>query len=94
MTSSWRTNIATRLENIAAELAAMNSRSMGGKANVKAQDGGTTIDHVGYRESLIAEQDSLLKQLMNASDTEAAMDGTDGAFEVETNVIALDSYML
>lgn len=83
--ATWRENLEIRLNNIAAELAAMGPTSMGGKANVKAQDGGTTIDHVGYRKSLLEEQAMLLEQLSKANEVEASMDGTDGPYEVESS---------
>lgn len=84
--ASWRENLETRLNNIAAELAAMGPTKMGGKANVKSQDGGTTIDHVGYRKSLLEEQAMLIEQLAKSAEVEASMNGTDGPFEVETDI--------
>lgn len=85
--ATYRQNLITRLENIAAELAAMDATQMGGKANVKARDGGTTIDHVGYRKSLLDEQKQLLDALARANETEAAINGDDPyGFEFTTYV--------
>ncbi len=84
--ATYRQNLQTRLNNIACELANLTPASMGGKANVKAQDGGTTIDHVGYRKSLLEEQAQLLKALEQAPMVEASAAGEDGPFEIETHV--------
>lgn len=85
--ATYRENIVARLEAIATELAAMSITTMGGQANVKAQDGGTTIDHVGYRKSLLDEMDMLTKILNKMPEIEDGIEGN-GAdemnFEIET----------
>ena len=53
-------NIETRLDAIAAELAAMDATQAGGLPN--SSEAGS-IDHVGYRMSLINEQRELLRVL-------------------------------
>jgi hypothetical protein len=84
--ATYRENILTRLNAIAAELAAMDRTQMGGIANVKNQDGGTHVDHVGYRLSLLAEQEKLLKALERASEVDDAAEGSFGPFEIITRV--------
>ena len=69
-------NIETRLDAIAAELAAMGPTEAGGKPNAMGSPVG--IDHVGYRMSLIAEQKELL----------AALTQLEGAFEVTSQMSA------
>ena len=69
-------NIETRLDNIAAELAAMGPAEAGGKPNATGSPVG--IDHVGYRMSLIAEQ----KELM------AALAQAEGAYEITSEMCA------
>lgn len=46
-------NIATRRSAIYAQLAAMSSTSVGGKPTYSID--GQTVDHVGYRKSLLEE---------------------------------------
>lgn len=79
--SAYRQNIITRLQNIAQELADLDRTKLGGMANTKSQDGGTTIDHVGYRKSLLDEQRELEQRLLGADMVEDAMNGDDGPFE-------------
>lgn len=86
--STYRLNIQTRLNAIAAELAALDATKLGGRANTKTQDGGTTIDHVGYRMSLLNEQEKLLRALRDAPMVEASIAGEDGPFEIETELEA------
>lgn len=82
--ATYRENILIRLNAIAQELADMDRTQMGGIANVKAQDGGTHIDHVGYRLSLLTEQEKLLKALEHASEVDDATEGSFGPFEIIT----------
>ena len=81
---SYRTNLIARRDAIAAELADMSSSTMGGKANVKSQDGGTTIDHVGYRKSLLDELKSINDEIIRLGDIEAVEADDDGPFEIES----------
>lgn len=90
MTSFYRANIVRRLEAIAAELAQLDACAAGGKPNVLTEDGGTTIDHVGYRKSLLAEMEFLENRLKNAAEVEQALNAdSDGPFEImtETDVV-------
>lgn len=52
-------NIQTRIDNITAELAAITSTSAGGKPTYTGD--GRSVDHVGYRQSLLDE----LRQLQD-----------------------------
>lgn len=82
--ATYRENLVARMEAIGAELAAMTANSMGGHANVNHEDGGTTIDHVGYRKSLLDELETLRGLLAAASEVEASAADDDGPFEIET----------
>lgn len=83
---AYRTRILTRLNIIAEELALMDRTKMGGLANIKNQDGGTHVDHVGYRMSLLKEQEMLLKALERASEVDDGAEGSYGPFEIITRV--------
>lgn len=67
-------NIETRLDAIAAELAAMGPTAAGGLPNATGSPVG--IDHVGYRMSLINEQRELLAVLAQLT----------GAFEITSEM--------
>lgn len=82
---AYRTRILTRLNVIAEELAVMDKTKMGGLANIKNQDGGTHVDHVGYRMSLLKEQEMLLRALDRADEVDDGADGY-GPFEIITRV--------
>jgi hypothetical protein len=56
-------NIETRLDNIAAELAAMDATEAGGLPNAMTGGGIASVDHVGYRLSLIEEMRGLVAEL-------------------------------
>jgi len=66
-------NISTRLDAIATELAAMSATTAGGLPNANA---GNSVDHVGYRMSLINEQRELL----------AVLSKLEGAYEVTSEM--------
>ena len=83
---TYRARIITRLNIIAEELALMTMSKMGGLANIKNQDGGTHVDHVGYRMSLLKEQEMLLKALERASEVDDGAEGSYGPFEIITRV--------
>ncbi|MFG0240462.1 MAG: hypothetical protein ACF8CY_05370, partial [Gimesia chilikensis] len=51
-------DLTTRRDNVAAELAAMDATKAGGKPNAGGGAGGS-VDHVGYRQSLLNELDRL-----------------------------------
>jgi len=84
-----RQNLITRAKNIAAELAAIDQTAIGGMPNTKDADGGTTIDHVGYKKALWDELLGLMKLL--GVKTVEELDALDGAednsvFEIETQL--------
>lgn len=81
MVSAYLTNLITRRDAISAELAAMDSTKLGGLANVKDRDGGTTVDHVQYRLSLLEELEKINDQIKNAQSVDDAADGGDTVFE-------------
>lgn len=58
--ATYRQNLETRLEAIAAELAAMSATAAGGLPNVS---GPGQPDHVGYRMSLLNEQKQIREEL-------------------------------
>lgn len=82
--ATFRENLVARRDAIGVELAALNAAAIGGKPNVKNQDGGTVLDHTGYKKSLYDELAEINRQLMDIAATEAAAAGTDGPFEVSS----------
>ena len=66
-------NIETRLDAIATELAAMDATQAGGLPNA---NGPETIDHVGYRMSLLSEMAALRKELSVAEAFEVTSEMT------------------
>lgn len=83
-----RENAITRVQAIFTELAALDATKAGGLPNTKTQDGGTTVDHVGYRLSLWKELEHLQKVLgaRSLAELEEIVSGNDGPFEVTTEV--------
>lgn len=79
-----RADLITRRNAVAAELAALAVSKPGGQPNVANQDGGTTIDHAGYKASLYAELRELNEQLKDIAELEAVESGTEGPFEIVT----------
>lgn len=84
-----RQNLITRAKNIAIELAAIDITAIGGMPNTKDTDGGTAIDHVGYKKALWDELLGLMKML--GVKTVEELDALDGAednsvFEIETQL--------
>lgn len=63
--ATYRENLIIRREAVAAELAALDSTKLGGKANVKHEDGGTTIDHIQYKKSLYEELKAIDDELLS-----------------------------
>ncbi len=57
-------NLKTRRDNIYAELAALDSTKAGGAINESG--GGATFDHVGYKDGLYRELDSIDKRMASA----------------------------
>lgn len=83
-TTTYREYLVLRRDAIVAELASLTSTSMGGKANVKDRDGGTTVDHVGYRMSLLEELAKINDAIKDAQNVEDMANGGDYTFEFDT----------
>ena len=83
---SIRLNLITRCRNIAAELAELDATKLGGLPNTKDVDGGTTVDHQGYKKGLWDELDRLFKMLgISSLDQLDALEASEPqAFRVET----------
>lgn len=79
-------DLKARRAYVAAQLAAMLVTTVGGKPNANTADGGTTVDHVGYRKSLLDELKMLDDAIMRDSQVQAAIDDQDGSWEIESNV--------
>lgn len=79
-------DLKTRRATVAAELAAMSLTTIGGKPNANTADGGTTVDHVGFRRSLLEELKMLDEAIMREADVQAALDDQDGSWEIESQV--------
>jgi hypothetical protein len=88
MTSAYLANLKARRDAIAAELAQLNVTKAGGKPNIASTDGGTTVDHVGYKDALYRELREIDGLIRAAAETEAAMNAGDGGpFELSTDLI-------
>jgi len=77
---SYLSNLVTRRNTIATELAALTSSLAGGKPNA----GKAGIDHVGYKDGLYREL-----EFLNSEIDRLGGDGTDGGtttFEIESVV--------
>lgn len=69
---------------VAQELANLDASAPGGLPNLAQQDGGTSVDHVGYRKSLYDEL-KMLDELIIANEmVDAAGDDNDGPVEEVT----------
>jgi hypothetical protein len=79
-------DLKTRRATVAAELAAMTKLTMGGKPNAMTADGGTSVDHVGFRRSLLEELKMLDEAILREADVQAALDDEDGSWEIESQV--------
>ena len=77
-------DLQTRRDTVASELAAMTKLTVGGKPNASTSDGGTTIDHVKWRQSLLAELKELNQLIKDESEVLAAIANEDGAWEIVT----------
>jgi len=88
MPSAYIVLLQTRRAAIVTELSLLNSTKAGGKPNIGSTDGGTTVDHVGYKDGLYRELKDIDELLRNAADTEAAINAGDGGpFEIQTNLM-------
>ena len=80
-------DLKTRRAYVASQLAAMTVTSgAGGKPNANTSDGGTTVDHVGYRRSLLEELKMLDEAILREAEVQAALDDEDGSWEIESQV--------
>lgn len=79
-------DLKTRRATVAAELAAMSLTTIGGKPNANTADGGTTVDHVGFRRSLLEELKMLDEAILREAEVQAALDDEDGSWEIESQV--------
>jgi hypothetical protein len=79
-------DLKTRRATVAAELAAMSKLSMGGKPNAMTADGGTSVDHVGFRRSLLEELKMLDDAILREAEVQSAIDDEDGSWEIESQV--------
>lgn len=79
-------DLKARRVTVAAELAAMSLTTVGGKPNANTADGGTTVDHVGWRRSLLEELKMLDEAILREADVQAAIDDQDGSWEIESQV--------
>ena len=79
-------DLKTRRATVAAELAAMTKLTMGGKPNAMTADGGTSVDHVGFRRSLLEELKMLDEAILREAKVQAAFDDEDGSWEIESQV--------
>jgi hypothetical protein len=88
MTSAYLANLKARRDAIATELAALDMTKAGGKPNLSSTDGGTAIDHVGYKDALYRELREIDGLIRAAAETEAALNAGDGGpFEISTDLI-------
>jgi hypothetical protein len=72
-------NLKARRAAIGVELAALTSTAAGGKPNNKSE--GINVDHVGYKEGLYRELESLKTLISQAEQDEASDSGNVGIFE-------------
>ena len=79
-------DLMTRRATVAAQLAAMTLTSVGGKPNALTADGGTSVDHVGFRKSLLEELKMLDEAIIREAEVEAALNDEDGSWEIESQV--------
>lgn len=80
------TDLRTRRATVAAQLAAMTITTVGGKPNAMTADGGTSVDHVGFRKSLLEELKMLDEAIIREAEVEAALNDEDGSWEIESQV--------
>lgn len=81
------TDLKARRATVASELASMSiTSSVGGKPNAMTADGGTSVDHVGFRKSLLEELKMLDEAILREADVQAALDDEDGSWEIESQV--------
>lgn len=78
--NNYLDNLRTRRDHVCQRLADLDrDQAAGSRPNVRTADGGTTIDHVGFRKSLYDELEMLDKLIEKA---EQAGDGGIEGMEV------------
>ena len=77
--NTYLDNLRTRRDQVCQRLADLDrDAAAGSKPNVKMADGGTTIDHVGFRKSLYEELEQLDKLIERAEQSGDGAGGIDG----------------
>jgi len=77
--NTYLDNLRTRRDQVCQRLADLDrDAAAGSKPNVKMADGGTTIDHVGFRKSLYEELEQLDKLIEKAEQAGDGAGGIDG----------------
>lgn len=77
--NTYLDNLRTRRDQVCQRLADLDrDAAAGSKPNVKMADGGTTVDHVGFRKSLYEELDQLDKLIEKAEQSGDGAGGIDG----------------
>jgi len=77
--NTYLDNLRTRRDQVCQRLADLDrDAAAGSKPNVKMADGGTTIDHVGFRKSLYEELEQLDKLIEKAEQSGDGAGGIDG----------------
>ena len=77
--NTYLDNLRTRRDQVCQRLADLDrDAAAGSKPNVKMADGGTTIDHVGFRKSLYEELEQLDKLIEKAEQSGDSAGGIDG----------------
>lgn len=71
---SYFSDLRTRRAAIAAELAALTATAAGGKPNMGGVAGGS-VDHVGYKDGLYRELETIDRLLANTSAVDAQENG-------------------
>ena len=78
--------LKTRREYVANQIAAIIMTGVGGKPNAMTADGGTTIDHVGYLDSLYRELEQLDAAIIREDEVQSSIEGSDPPWEIESQV--------
>ncbi len=77
--NTYLDNLRTRRDQVCQRLADLDrDAAAGSKPNVKMADGGTTIDHVGFRKSLYEELEQLDKLIERAEQSGDGSGGIEG----------------
>lgn len=77
--NTYLDNLRTRRDQVCQRLADLDrDAAAGSKPNVKMADGGTTVDHVGFRKSLYEELEQLDKLIEKAEQSGDGAGGIDG----------------